>query len=81
MALLEPDEPSPVRVLRENGTSDFILLADHAGRAIPRKLGDLGVAATDLERHIAWDIGIAGVTEHLSPRSTPRRCCKPGRAW
>ena len=26
----------------------------------------MGVAAADLERHIAWDIGIAGVTEHLS---------------
>jgi predicted N-formylglutamate amidohydrolase len=66
MALLEHDEPSPVRVVRENGRSDFVLLADHAGRAIPRKLGDLGVAAHDLERHIAWDIGIAAVTERLS---------------
>jgi predicted N-formylglutamate amidohydrolase len=64
--LLEPDEPSPVRVLREGGRSDFFLTADHAGRAIPRKLGRLGVAASELERHIACDIGIAGVTEHLS---------------
>jgi predicted N-formylglutamate amidohydrolase len=65
-ALLAPDEPSPVRVLREGGTSDFLLTADHAGKAIPRRLGNLGVAAADLERHIAWDIGIAGVTERLS---------------
>jgi predicted N-formylglutamate amidohydrolase len=64
--LLAPDEPSPVRVLREAGASDFVLTADHAGRRIPRALGDLGVAAADLERHIAWDIGIAGVTERLS---------------
>jgi predicted N-formylglutamate amidohydrolase len=53
-------------VIREDGPSDFMLTADHAGKAIPRRLGDLGVAADDLERHIAWDIGIAGVTEHLS---------------
>ena len=65
-ALLDPDEPSPVRVLRETGGSDFVLTADHAGRAIPRRLGTLGLTDADLDRHIAWDIGIAGVTEHLS---------------
>src|ERR1019366_1706467 len=65
-ALLTPDEPAPVRVPREAGASDFVLTADHAGKVIPRRLGDLGIAAADLERHIAWDIGIAGVTERLS---------------
>jgi predicted N-formylglutamate amidohydrolase len=65
-ALLAPDEPAAVRVLRQAGTSDFMFTADHAGKLIPRSLGNLGVAAPDLERHIAWDIGIAGVTEHLS---------------
>jgi predicted N-formylglutamate amidohydrolase len=65
-ALLEPDEPGPVRVFRENGTSDFMLTADHAGKAIPRRLGSLGIAVSDLDRHIGWDIGIAGVTERLS---------------
>jgi predicted N-formylglutamate amidohydrolase len=64
--LLSPDEPDPVRALREAGASDFVLTADHAGKLIPRRLGDLGVAAADLQRHIAWDIGIAGVTERLS---------------
>src|SRR5690242_15485534 len=66
VSLLAPDEPAPVRVLREDGRSDLFLTADHAGRCIPRRLGDLGVPATELDRHIAWDIGIAGVTERLS---------------
>src|SRR5207237_6062666 len=39
---------------------------DHYGRLIPRALGDLGVAGSELERHIAWDIGISGVAEQLS---------------
>ena len=65
-SLLAPDEPAAVRVLREAGASDFVFTADHAGKLIPRSLGNLGVAAPDLERHIAWDIGIAGVTERLS---------------
>jgi predicted N-formylglutamate amidohydrolase len=65
-SLLAPGEPGPVRVLHEDGRSEFLLTADHAGKLIPRRLGELGVAAADLERHIAWDIGIAGVTERLS---------------
>ncbi|HEX4259877.1 MAG TPA: N-formylglutamate amidohydrolase, partial [Acetobacteraceae bacterium] len=64
--LLAPDEASPVRVLRHDGSSDLFFTADHAGRAIPRSLGRLGLPASDLDRHIAWDIGIAGVTERLS---------------
>jgi predicted N-formylglutamate amidohydrolase len=64
--LLAADEPSPVRVLRESGASDFLLTADHAGRMIPRRLGTLGLPDSELDRHIAWDIGIAGVTEHLA---------------
>src|SRR3984885_4328251 len=64
--LLGAGDPPPVRVLRVDGGSDFFLTADHAGRAVPRALGDLGVPAAEMERHIAWDIGIAGVTERLS---------------
>ncbi len=64
--LLDSDEPNPVRVLRPDGPSPLFLTADHAGRAIPRRLRQLGVPDAEMERHIAWDIGIAGVTEHLS---------------
>jgi predicted N-formylglutamate amidohydrolase len=66
LALLAHDEAPPVRVLRPHGTSDFVLAADHAGRLIPRALGSLGLGESELSRHIAWDIGIAGVTERLS---------------
>ena len=64
--LLGEGDPPPVRVLRPDGSSDFLLTADHAGRAIPRRLDMLGLPQTELARHIAWDIGIAGVTERLS---------------
>jgi predicted N-formylglutamate amidohydrolase len=66
MTLLAPDEPGPVRVTRANGSSDFVLTADHAGKSIPRRLANLGVSTAELERHIAWDIGIAAVTERVS---------------
>ena len=64
--LLTEDDPPPVRVLRPAGASDFLLVADHAGRALPRRLGDLGLPESELGRHIAWDIGIAGTTEKLA---------------
>jgi predicted N-formylglutamate amidohydrolase len=64
--MLTTDEPAPVRVLRPEGASTFVLTADHAGNRIPRALGDLGVSAPERQRHIAWDIGIAAVTGTLS---------------
>jgi predicted N-formylglutamate amidohydrolase len=67
-SLLAADEPSPVTVLRADGTSAVFLTADHAGRRIPRALGRLGVPEAELERHIAWDIGVEGVTRALSVR-------------
>jgi predicted N-formylglutamate amidohydrolase len=66
-ALLAEDEPPAFHVENEGAAKNrFLLTADHAGRRIPRALGDLGVAEADLWRHIAWDIGIAGVTSHLA---------------
>jgi predicted N-formylglutamate amidohydrolase len=50
------------------GRSPFLFTCDHYGRLIPRKLGDLGLPAHELTRHIAWDIGIADVAEALSNR-------------
>jgi len=64
--LLATGEPSPVTVYNPNGGSPFLLVADHAGNAIPRALGRLGVEAQELRRHIAFDIGIAGVGRILA---------------
>jgi len=64
--LLADDEPDPVVVLNENGASPFFLTADHAGKIIPKALGRLGVPESELERHIAWDIGIRAVSEQIA---------------
>ena len=66
--LLGADDPEPVEVVRAAGTSPFLLTCEHAGRAVPARLGTLGLAGPDLERHIAWDIGAAGVARELSAR-------------
>ena len=64
--LLGSDEVPPVREENPAGRSPFLLTCDHYGRLIPSALGDLGLPAGELERHIAWDIGIAGVAGQLS---------------
>lgn len=66
MTLLAADEPEPVETLHPDGDSDLVLLADHAGRRIPAALGTLGLDEIERGRHIAWDIGIAGVTRRLA---------------
>jgi predicted N-formylglutamate amidohydrolase len=66
--LLEPDEPGPVTLDNEAGSSVFFLTCEHAGRVFPRRLGSLGLPEQETLRHIAWDIGIAGVGRGLSGR-------------
>ena len=66
--LLAADEPPPFHIERARGGSPYLLVCEHAGRRLPGKLGDLGLAAGELERHIAWDIGAAEVARGLSRR-------------
>lgn len=64
--LLADGEVPPVLEVNSGSTSPFLFTCDHYGRLIPRALGDLGVSASELERHIAWDIGIAGVATRVA---------------
>jgi predicted N-formylglutamate amidohydrolase len=64
--LLAPDEPHPLEVRRADGSSDFVLICEHAGRRIPSALGTLGLSEEDRARHIAWDIGARAVAVALS---------------
>jgi predicted N-formylglutamate amidohydrolase len=63
---LDEGEPDPVALVNETGASVFFLTCDHGGRAIPRRLGRLGLEERDTYRHIAWDIGVAEVGRRLS---------------
>ena len=64
--LLGREDVPPVFEDNVAGRSPFLLTCDHYGRLIPGILGDLGLPECELSRHIAWDIGIAGVAEALS---------------
>lgn len=67
--LLAEDEPAPYEIVQGGVVggsivegregSPFVIVCDHAGRRIPRSLAGLGLSEADLERHIAWDLGVA----------------------
>jgi predicted N-formylglutamate amidohydrolase len=63
---LTEGEADPVEIVNADGRSPFVVLCEHAGNAIPKRLGTLGLPLGDLSRHIAWDIGAAGVSRALS---------------
>src|SRR5258708_14198119 len=64
--LLARGDGPPVVEHNAAGRSPFLLTCDHYGRAIPAILGDVGIPAAEVARHIAWDPGIAGVADALS---------------
>jgi predicted N-formylglutamate amidohydrolase len=61
-SLLAADEPPPVTVTNPAGKSPFVIVSDHAGRYLPRRLKMLGLHEADRDRHIAWDIGAGAVS-------------------
>lgn len=68
LPFLAPDEPPPVEVVNEGGSSRCVLLCEHASNRLPRRAGDLGLRPADLERHIAFDLGAAALARALSRR-------------
>jgi len=53
-------------VLEVKPSMPVLLVCDHASRRIPDSLQSLGVDEQHLSTHVAWDIGAADVTRHLS---------------
>ncbi|MES2845955.1 MAG: N-formylglutamate amidohydrolase [Pseudomonadota bacterium] len=46
----------------------WLITCDHASNRVPDWIGggSLGIDAADMQRHIAWDVGAAGVTRALA---------------
>lgn len=65
-AALLSGEDDPVLLVNGGGRSTCVLIAEHASNRLPKTLGMLGLQASDLTRHIAWDIGAEQVARRLS---------------
>lgn len=59
---------SPVRVVGRDRPSRWLIVCDHATNKVPPDVADgcLGVSDADMQRHIAYDVGAAGVTVRLA---------------
>lgn len=60
----------PFRVLGEDRASRWLITCDHATNRVPDWVGGgtLGIAPADMARHIAYDVGAAGLTAVLAER-------------
>jgi predicted N-formylglutamate amidohydrolase len=64
--LLLPEDPPPCTLVNADGGAPLVLFCDHGGRAFPAALERLGLSPRELDQHIAWDIGIAGLGRILA---------------
>jgi predicted N-formylglutamate amidohydrolase len=66
--LIGPGDPPPYSLYNPEGKAPVLLVCDHASRAFPRAMNQLGLADWVLDKHVACDIGAALVTRHLADR-------------
>lgn len=58
----------PFEIANPSGAGAALLLCDHASNRVPPEVagGDLGLPPAEMARHIAYDVGAAGVTLELA---------------
>ncbi|MDP2085381.1 MAG: N-formylglutamate amidohydrolase [Gemmobacter sp.] len=58
----------PYQIIGENRPGRWLVTCDHASNRVPDWVagGDLGIAPEDMARHIAYDIGAAGLAAALA---------------
>ena len=58
----------PYKIEGEDRSSQVVIICDHATNTVPEFVnrGDLGISATDMARHIAYDVGALGVSKRLA---------------
>jgi predicted N-formylglutamate amidohydrolase len=57
----------PYHIIGENRPGRWLVTCDHASNRVPAEIGggSLGIGPQDMARHIAWDVGAAGLAEAL----------------
>ncbi len=65
-SLLAKGDPNPVEIINGHSDHPLLLICEHAGQGIPKRLGDLGISRSALDDHIGWDIGAEAVTRAMA---------------
>ena len=68
MAPITGNEEEGYCVLPGRADRGLILICDHASNKLPHGYGTLGLPAAQLERHIAYDIGVEPIVRAMSAR-------------
>ncbi len=60
-------ENQACEIIGANRDNQIIITCDHASNHVPVEVGNgcLGLPSDDMDRHIAYDVGAAGVSRHL----------------
>ncbi len=61
-----PNDPAPVEIVNPHSQHPVLLVCEHAGQTIPQRLGNLGLAPGDIDRHIGWDVGAEAVARRIA---------------
>ncbi|MDH3389874.1 MAG: N-formylglutamate amidohydrolase [Gammaproteobacteria bacterium] len=64
--MIGPDDPPPYTIINDQGEASLLLVGDHASNVIPKSLENLGLDASALTQHIAYDIGTRKLVHHLA---------------
>lgn len=65
-ALIAAESAPAYEIIGGTSASGLVFTCDHASAAIPAEFADLGLPASELARHIAYDIGAEDVTRALA---------------
>lgn len=68
MSVFEPSETQVYEIIGRERPGRWVISCDHASNAVPQEIGggSLGLSETEMGRHIAYDLGAAGVTRALA---------------
>ena len=66
MSLLQQGDPPPFTVVNGEGKAPVLMLCDHASKAVPQSLDQLGLSDWELSQHVGWDIGAAETAGHIA---------------
>ncbi|MCR9088626.1 MAG: N-formylglutamate amidohydrolase [Rhodobacteraceae bacterium] len=68
MSVFEPPETQVYEIIGRERPGRWVISCDHASNAVPPEIGggSLGLTEAEMGRHIAYDLGAAGVTRALA---------------
>jgi predicted N-formylglutamate amidohydrolase len=65
-SLLSEEDPQPYEIINKDGKAKCLVICDHSGIKVPKKLDNLGLTEDSFKEHFAQDIGSRSISMQLS---------------